>query len=181
MPLVRLSENQSIERGEDLVATLRPMAADLEQVGLEAGPLSQHLFGVGGSRSAGGLRRGAMAQVLRAQTMNKTDRNDARGLAQMMRVGLFKPVHIKSDRSQRLNVLKRESAQVKLLDIEADLRGLLNNFGLKVGKVTPKAFEARAANWPSMPSSPRWSSPCWQPAVPCGTNMTNCTRSCCAS
>jgi hypothetical protein len=59
----------------------------------------------------------AIWQVLRAQTMNKTDRNDARGLALMMRVGLFKPVHIKSDRSQRLNVLlqARKVLKSKLL------------------------------------------------------------------
>jgi transposase len=83
------------------------LGGDLERVGLEAGPLSQHIYS---ALAEAGLpvvcvEASHMAQVLRAQTMNKTDRNDARGLAQMMRVGLFKPVHIKSDRSQRLNVL----------------------------------------------------------------------------
>jgi transposase len=92
---------------EDLVAALRPLAADLERVGLEAGPLSQHIYSAltEAQLPVVCVEARHMAQVLRAQTMNKTDRNDARGLAQMMRVGLFKPVHIKSDRSQRLNVL----------------------------------------------------------------------------
>ncbi len=37
-----------------------------------------------------------MAAALRAQSINKSDRNDARGIAQMMRVGLFKAVHVKT-------------------------------------------------------------------------------------
>jgi len=41
--------------------------------------------------------------VLKAQ-VNKTDRNDARGMAQMMRVGLYRPVHIKTLRSQKLRI-----------------------------------------------------------------------------
>jgi transposase len=37
-----------------------------------------------------------MMALLKAQQINKSDRNDARGIAQMMRVGLFKPVHVKT-------------------------------------------------------------------------------------
>ena len=37
-----------------------------------------------------------MKALLTAQQISKTDRNDARGIAQMMRVGLFKPVHVKT-------------------------------------------------------------------------------------
>ena len=42
--------------------------------------------------------------MLKAQ-INKTDRNDARGMAQMMRVGLYRPVHVKTLRSQKLRML----------------------------------------------------------------------------
>jgi transposase len=45
-----------------------------------------------------------MRAVLKAQ-INKTDRNDARGIAQMMRVGLYRPVHVKTLRSQKLRML----------------------------------------------------------------------------
>jgi len=45
-----------------------------------------------------------MQAVLKAQ-INKTDRNDARGIAQMMRVGLYRPVHVKTLRSQKLRML----------------------------------------------------------------------------
>ena len=45
-----------------------------------------------------------MKAVLKAQ-INKTDRNDARGIAQMMRAGLYRPVHVKTLRSQKLRML----------------------------------------------------------------------------
>jgi transposase len=45
-----------------------------------------------------------MRALLKAQ-INKTDRNDARGIAQMMRVGLYRPVHAKTLRSQQLRML----------------------------------------------------------------------------
>ena len=45
-----------------------------------------------------------MRAVLKAQ-INKTDRNDARGIAQMMRAGLYRPVHVKTLRSQKLRTL----------------------------------------------------------------------------
>src|SRR6201996_836460 len=45
-----------------------------------------------------------MQAVLKAQ-INKTDRNDARGIAQMIRVGLYRPVHVKTLRSQKLRML----------------------------------------------------------------------------
>src|SRR5215831_8917407 len=76
-----------------------------------------------------------MRAVLRAQ-INKTDRNDARGIAQMMRVGLYRPVHVKTLRSQKL-------LQSKAIAIENDLRATLRNFGLKVGMVGTVKFEAR--------------------------------------
>jgi transposase len=85
-----------------------------------------------------------MRAVLKAQ-INKTDRNDARGIAQMMRVGLYRPVHVKTLRSQKLRMLltHRKLLQSKAIAIENDLRGTLRNFGLKVGMVGKVKFEAR--------------------------------------
>ena len=85
-----------------------------------------------------------MQAVLKAQ-INKTDRNDARGIAQMMRVGLYRPVHVKTLRSQKLRMLltHRKLLQSKAIAIENDLRGTLRNFGLKVGMVGKVKFEAR--------------------------------------
>jgi transposase len=77
--------------------------------------------------------------------INKSDRNDARGIAQMMRVGLYRPVHVKTLTSQKRRMLltSRQLLQAKALDIENDLRGTLRNFGLKVGVVGAVKFEAR--------------------------------------
>ena len=85
-----------------------------------------------------------MQAVLKAQ-INKTDRNDARGIAQMMRVGLYRPVHVKTLRSQKLRMLltHRKLMLSKAIAIENDLRGTLRNFGLKVGMVGTVKFEAR--------------------------------------
>jgi transposase len=85
-----------------------------------------------------------MQAVLKAQ-INKTDRNDARGIAQMIRVGLYRPVHVKTLRSQKLRMLltHRKLLQSKAIAIENDLRGTLRNFGLKVGMVGKVKFEAR--------------------------------------
>ena len=73
------------------------------------------------------------------------DRNDARGIAQMMRVGVYRPVHVKTLRSQKLRMLltHRKLLQSKAIAIENDLRGTLRNFGLKVGMVGAVRFEAR--------------------------------------
>jgi Bacterial regulatory helix-turn-helix protein, lysR family/Transposase len=85
-----------------------------------------------------------MRAMLKAQ-INKTDRNDARGIAQMMRVGLYRPVHVKTLRSQKLRMLltHRKLLQSKAIAIENDLRGSLRNFGLKVGMVGTVKFEVR--------------------------------------
>ena len=85
-----------------------------------------------------------MRAVLKAQ-INKTDRNDARGMAQMMRAGLYRPVHVKTLRSQKHRMLltHRKLLQSKAISIDNDLRGTLRNFGLKVGMVGALKFEAR--------------------------------------
>src|SRR5262245_25243477 len=96
------------------------------------------------SRIAGDLETRHMQAVLKAQ-INKTDRNDARGIAQMMRAGLYRPVHVKTIRSQKLRMLltHRKLLQSKAIAVENDLRGTLRNFGLKVGMVWKVKFEAR--------------------------------------
>jgi transposase len=87
---------------EDLVAILKDPALPLELIGLEAGSLSQWLFS---GLAAAGLpaicieTRHTQA-FLKAQ-VNRTDRNDARGIAPMMRVNLLRPVHVKTLGSQK--------------------------------------------------------------------------------
>src|SRR5258707_14611809 len=63
----------------------------------------------------------------------------------MMRAGLYRPVHVKTLRSQKLRMLltHRQLLQSKAIAIDNDLRGNLRNFGLKVGMVGTVKFEAR--------------------------------------
>jgi len=129
-----------------LLEVLANPAYCLKRIGLEAGPLSQWLFS---ALAEGGLpmicvETRHMRAALNAQ-INKTDRNDARGIAQMMRVGLYRPVHVKTQRSQKLRMLltHRKLLQSKAIAIENDLRATLRNFGLKVGMVGAVKFEAR--------------------------------------
>jgi transposase len=125
---------------------LKNPAWHVTRIGLEAGPLSQWLFN---ALAEAGLpvicvETRHMRAVLKAQ-INKTDRNDARGIAQMMRAGLYRPVHVKTLHSQKLRMLltHRKLLQSKAIAIENDLRATLRNFGLKVGVVGAAKFEAR--------------------------------------
>jgi transposase len=72
----------------------------------------------------------------------KTDRKDARGIAQLMRLGWFRPVHCKSLPAQEVRALlaARKLLQTKNHDVEMSLRGVLRGFGLKVGPTTPRTF-----------------------------------------
>jgi transposase len=75
----------------------------------------------------------------------KTDRKDARGIAQLLRMGWFRPVHCKSPPAQEVRALlvARKQLQAKTRDVELSLRGLLRGFGLKVGEVSKGRFAAR--------------------------------------
>src|SRR6202051_272352 len=132
---------------DDIVRLLASIGEDYCRAGIEAGPLSQWL--VNGLMAAGlpvvCVETRHMMALLKAQQINKSDRNDARGIAQMMGVGLFKPVHVKTQlaQEQRMLLTSRKLLQRKLLDLECDLRGTLRNFGLKVGVVSGSRYEAR--------------------------------------
>jgi hypothetical protein len=130
---------------EALLPLLTNPTYHFKRVGLEAGPLSQWLFG---ALAEAGLpvicvETRHMRAVLKAQ-INKTDRNDARGIAQMMRAGLYRPVHVKTLCSQKTRILltHRKLLQSKAIALDNDLRATLRNFGLKVGIVGRVKFAA---------------------------------------
>ena len=119
---------------------------DLVRIGLEAGPLSQWLY-------AGMKQAGLAVELLETRHVRdafkampvKSDRNDARNIAQLMRLGWFRPVHCKSISAQEVRAMltARKLVQSKLRDIEMSLRGTLRGFGLKVGTTTLPRFAAR--------------------------------------
>ena len=131
---------------EALIAWFKGLPFGLARIGFEAGPLSQWLY-------AGLKQAGFAVELLETRHVRdafkampvKTDRNDARGIAQLMRLGWFKPVHCKSMPAQETRALltARKLVQSKLLDVEMSLRGMLRGFGLKVGRTTKAGFAGR--------------------------------------
>ena len=125
---------------------LKATGLPLERVGLEAGGLSswlcEGLLAMGWPMICIETRHAKAA--MKAQQV-KTDRNDARGLAHMMRTGWYKEVHIKSRDSQELRMLlnNRRCLLDKRRDIESQIRGTLRTFGLKLGKVAPMKYDWR--------------------------------------
>jgi transposase len=129
-----------------LIAWFAALGHELERIGLEAGPLSQWLYAA--MREAGLavelIETRHVRVALKAMPV-KTDRTDAQGIAQLMRLGWFRPVHCKSRAAQEVRAVltARRLVQSKLHDVEMSLRGVLRGFGLKVGPTTPRRFAGR--------------------------------------
>jgi transposase len=105
----------------------------VKSVGLEAGTLTQFL--AYGSHAAGFdviYMEARQVKNTLAAMRNKTDRNDARGIAQILRTGWYSRVHVKSMHSHRVRALlaSRKAILKKCVDLENELRGLLRVFGI---------------------------------------------------
>ncbi|ABC21480.1 transposase IS116/IS110/IS902 [Rhodospirillum rubrum F11] len=131
---------------EALIGLFGGLGVALSRIGLEAGPLSQWLHA---GLTAGGydvvlLETRHVKAGLSAMTV-KTDRKDARGIAHLLRMGWFRPVHCKTNSAQEIRVLLvgRKLLQSKMGDLEQGIRGLLRGFGLKVGVISKGRFAAR--------------------------------------
>jgi transposase len=139
-------EGKAVSDPAALSGWFRSLGLSVVRIGLEAGPLSQWLY-------AAMKEAGLAVELLETRHVRdafkampvKSDRNDARGIAQLMRLGWFRPVHCKSIGAQetRAVLTARKLLQSKLRDVEASLRGTLRGFGLKVGQTTPKRFAGR--------------------------------------
>jgi transposase len=139
-------ESKVASEPEALVTFFHQLGLPLARIGLEAGPLSQWLH-------AGLAKAGFEAVLLETRHVKaalsamvvKTDRKDARGIAQLLRMGWFRPVHRKSPAAQEVRALLvgRKLLQSKLRDVELSIRGILRGFGLKVGEVSKGRFAAR--------------------------------------
>ena len=129
-----------------LIAWFRGLGLQVSRIGLEAGPLSQWLYAAmhGAGLAVELLETRHVRDAFKAMPV-KTDRKDARGIAQLMRLGWFRPVHCKSLPAQETRVLltTRKLLQAKHHDVEMSLRGVLRGFGLKVGPTTPRSFPGR--------------------------------------
>src|SRR5271166_2059519 len=139
-------EAKVLSEPEALIVWFEELGLGIARIGLEAGPLSQWLY-------AAMKKAGLAAELLETRHVRdafkampvKTDRKDARGIAQLMRLGWFRPVHCKSMSAQEVRALltARKLVQSKLFDMEMSLRGILRGFGLKVGATKPTRFGSR--------------------------------------
>jgi len=141
---VRLERSLSSEL-PDLIRCLREFGQPIRQVGLEAGNLSHHL--AAGLTEAGFdvvcMEARQVSAALSAMR-NKTDRHDARGIAQILRAGWYSRVHVKSQKSLHTRALltSRKVMQRKCIDLENEIRGVLKVFGVKLPmRLSRGAFE----------------------------------------
>jgi transposase len=129
-----------------LIARLAEWSGTIDLAGIEACPLSEWLHR--GLREAGipvVCIETRHAQRFLSSRPVKTDRNDARGLAEMMRLGHYRPVHVKSlaAQSMRTTLVARMQLVSAQLQIENTVRGLLRLYGLKIGAIHRNRFAAR--------------------------------------
>src|SRR5687767_1046386 len=131
---------------EALVGFFGHLGVAVTRIGLEAGPLSQWLHaGLTGAGFESVLLETRQVKAALSAMVVKTDRKDARGIAQLLRMGWYRPVHCKSPSAQEVRALLvgRKLLQGKLLDVELSIRGILRGFGLKVGVVSKGRFAYR--------------------------------------
>jgi transposase len=131
---------------EPLLAWLQTLDSNVAALGLEAGPLSQWLH-------RGLTDAGLDAVLMETRQVKgalkpmpiKTDRRDAEGIARLLHLGWFRPVHCKSVSAQEVRAIlsARKAIQQNMIALEMSLRGLLRNFGLKVGAISRGRFEHR--------------------------------------
>jgi transposase len=139
-------EARAASEPEALVAFFGACGMAMERVGLEACSLTAWLQAA--LTEAGFLAiciEARQAKAAMGAMPNKTDRNDARGIAQIMRTGWYRAVHVKSPscRSWRALLTARRMVLNKRRDVENGVRALLREVGLKVGTPSRKDFPAR--------------------------------------
>ena len=122
---------------DDIAQCLSQFPHPIERVGFEAGTISQHLYS--GLQAAGfdvACMEARQVNAALSAMRNKTDKNDARGIVQVLRAGWFSPVHMKSREAHGLRALLSTSKALlkKTMDLANEVRGLLKIFGIRLPK-----------------------------------------------
>jgi transposase len=120
---------------QEIIAYLDELEYSIDIVGLEAGTLAQYL--TYGLQSAGFdvvCMEARQVKAALSAMRNKTDKHDARGIAQLLRSGWYSQVHIKSMESHHIRMLltSRRAILDKCIDLENEIRGLFKIFGIKL-------------------------------------------------
>jgi transposase len=141
-----MKEVRAASEPDALVAALEKTGLPLERIGLEACSLTAWLHE--------GLRQASLPAICietrqanaAMRTMpNKTDRNDARALAQIMRTGWYREVHVKSRQCRlwRSLLVARRTVLNEMRSIENVVRAILREAGIKLGTPARAAFADR--------------------------------------
>jgi transposase len=141
-----VKEAQVASEPEELVRWAREQDGTIGAIGLEAGPLSQwlHLAMRVTGLEVVLMETHQVKGALKAMPI-KTDRRDAEGIARLLHLGWFRPVHCKSVSAQEVRAVlaARKAIQQGMIALEMSMRGLLRNFGLKVGAISRGWYEHR--------------------------------------
>ncbi|MCV3274434.1 IS110 family RNA-guided transposase [Roseobacter sinensis] len=122
---------------DEIAETLKSFAHPIARIGFEAGTMSQHLYyGLKNNGFDVVCMEARQVSAALSAMRNKTDKNDARGIAHILRTGWFSPVHMKSRESHGSRALLscRKALLNKTIDLANEVRGLLKIFGLRLPK-----------------------------------------------
>ena len=122
---------------DEIVLCLTSFSYEVSRVGFEAGTMSQHLFyGLKDEGFDVVCMEARQVNAALSAMRNKTDKNDARGIAQILRTGWFSPVHMKSREAHGVRALlsTRKALLNKTIDLANEVRGLLKIFGIRLPK-----------------------------------------------
>ncbi len=139
-------EGTVISEPEAIARFIKKNAASAKRIGLETGPITTWLWHE--------LRRLGLsvicidarhAKAALSMQINKSDRNDAVGLARIMQCGWYTEVQVKSVSCHEIRAVLNSRAQLVKIkrDLENQIRGLLKNLGLIVGKAGGNVFHRR--------------------------------------
>jgi len=120
---------------EDIRAYLDGLNLEITAVGFEAGTLTQYLdYGLKAAGFEVVCMEARQVKAALSAMRNKTDKHDARGIAQILRAGWYSPVHVKSLESHQIRALlsSRKAVLAKCIDLENEIRGLFKIFGIKL-------------------------------------------------
>jgi transposase len=142
-----VSEGTVISEPSAIAAFIEDKAKGAKCIGLETGPTTTWLWHELRTLGLPVICIDARhAKAALSTQINKSDRNDAVGLARIMQCGWYKEVQVKSLPCHEIRAVLNSRAQLVKIkcDLENQIRGLLKNLGLVIGKAGGKVFHRRA-------------------------------------